>query len=100
MVAMDVESDLQEIRQPLPLTSLFPETIENLFVNSVIVKQIGASFKQSANRTWQLNYKCRNYTVTFYPEIFEEHPSLRLMGFGNPVFEELLSAIDIVSNSP
>ncbi len=93
MVAMDVESDLQEIRQPLPPTSLFPVTIENLFVNSLIVKQIGATFKQAQNRTWQLNYKCRNYAVTFYPEIFEENPSLQLMSFGNPVFEELLSAI-------
>ena len=100
MVAMDVESDLQEIRQPLPPTSLFPETIESLFVNSLILKQIGATFKQAQNRTWQLNYKCRNYAVTFYPEIFEENPSLQLMSFGNPLFEEMLSAIDIISNSP
>lgn len=98
MVAMDVESDLQEIRQPLPPTSLFPETIEDLFVNSLIVKQIGATFQKSANRTWHLNYKCRDCAVTFYPEIFEENPSLQLMSFGNPVFEELLSAIELVLN--
>ncbi|MFM9266580.1 SNF2-related protein [Tychonema sp. BBK16] len=99
MVAMDVESDLQEIRQPLPPTSLFPETIENLFVNSLIVKQIGATFQKSANCTWYLNYKSCNYAVTFYPEIFEENPSLQLMSFGNPLFEELLSAIALMSNS-
>ena len=57
MVAMDVESDLQEIRQPLPPTSLFPETIENLFVNSLILKQIGVIFERSSNRTWRLNYQ-------------------------------------------
>ena len=99
-VSLKITSDLQEIRQPLPPTSLFPETIENLFVNSLILKQIGATFKKSANRSWHLNYKSCNYAVTFYPEIFEENPSLQLMSFGNPLFEEMLSAIDIVSNRP
>ncbi|MEG3881854.1 SNF2-related protein [Microcoleus sp. herbarium7] len=97
MVAMDVESDLQEIRQPLPQTAISAETIEDLFVNSSILKQIGATFKQSEHRTWYLNYKSRSCAVTFYPDIFEENPSLQLMGFGNPVFEEMLSAIDLVS---
>ncbi|PSB25089.1 helicase [filamentous cyanobacterium Phorm 46] len=98
MVAMDVESDLQEIRQPLPPTSLFPEVVEDLFVNSLIVKQIGATFQKSANRTWHLNYKSGNYTITFYPDIFEENASLQLMSFGNPLFEEMLKAIALVSN--
>ncbi|MEG5051268.1 MULTISPECIES: SNF2-related protein [unclassified Microcoleus] len=100
MVAMDVESDLQEIRQPLQPTSLFPETIENLFVNSLILKQMGAIFDRSENRTWQLNYKSRDYYITFYPDIFEENASLQLMSFGNPLFEEMLSAIALVPNSP
>jgi hypothetical protein len=98
MVAMDVESDLQEIRQPLPPTSLFPETIEDLFVNSLILKQIGAIFDRSENRTWQLNYKSRDYYITFYPDIFEENASLQLMSFGNPLFEEMLNAIALVPN--
>ncbi|MEG4305288.1 SNF2-related protein [Microcoleus sp. D3_18a_C4] len=98
MVAMDVESDLQEIRQPLQPTSLFPETIENLFVNSLILKQIGAIFDRSENRTWQLNYKSRDYYITFYPDIFEENASVQLMSFGNPLFEEMLSAIALVLN--
>ncbi|MBD1812656.1 SNF2-related protein [Microcoleus vaginatus DQ-U2] len=100
MVAMDVESDLQEIRQPLPPTSLFPETIENLFVNSLILKQIGAIFDLFENRTWQLNYQGRDYAVTFYPDIFDENASLQLMSFGNPLFEEMLSAIALVANCP
>ena len=98
MVAMDVESDLQEIRQPLPPTSLFPETIEDLFVNSLILKQSGATFNKSENRTWHLNYKSGNYAVTFYPDMFEENPSLQLMSFGNPLFAQLLSAIALMSN--
>jgi hypothetical protein len=78
MVAMDVESDLQEIRQPLQPTSLFPETIENLFVNSLILKQIGAIFDRSENRTWHLNYKSRDYAVSHFTRI-----SLTKMLHGN-----------------
>ncbi|MEG4913288.1 SNF2-related protein [Microcoleus sp. B7-D4] len=100
MVAMDVESDLQEIRQPLQPTSLFPETIENLFVNSLILKQIGAMFDRSENRTWNLNYKSRDYAVTFYPDIFDENASLQLMSFGNPLFEEMLNDLAPRPNCP
>jgi ERCC4-related helicase len=100
MVAMDVESDLQEIRQPLPPTSLFPETIENLFVNSLILKQIGVIFDRSKNRTWHLNYKSRDYAVTFYPDIFDENASVQLMSFGNPLFEEMLKDLAPRPNCP
>ena len=100
MVAMDVESDLQEIRQPLQPTSLFPETIENLFVNSFILKQIGVIFDRSENRTWHLNYKSRDYAVTFYPDIFDENASLQLMSFGNPLFEEMLNDLAPRPNCP
>ncbi|MCU0542956.1 MAG: hypothetical protein MUE44_12280 [Oscillatoriaceae cyanobacterium Prado104] len=75
-------------------TSLFPERIEDLFVNSLMLKQIGTSFKQSENQTWHLNYKSRDCAVKFYPDSFEKNASLQLMSFGNPVFEEMLSAID------
>ena len=100
MVAMDVESDFQEIRQLLQPTSLFPETIENLFVNSLILKQIGAIFDRSENRTWHLNYKSRDYAVTFYPDIFDENASLQLMSFGNPLFEEMLKDLAPRPNCP
>jgi hypothetical protein len=90
MVAMDVESDLQEIRQPLPPTSLFPETIEDLFVNSAIFKQIGAKFDKKGDKIFQLSYKNTINTITFYPDIYEENPSLQLMSFGNPLFEEMV----------
>jgi hypothetical protein len=46
-----------------------------------------------ANRSWQLTYKGRNVSVTFYPEVFDEMPSLRLMSFGEPLFEELLENV-------
>ncbi|MEG4863544.1 MULTISPECIES: helicase-related protein [unclassified Microcoleus] len=94
MVAMDVESDLQEIRQPLPPTSLFPETIENLFVNSAILKQMGATFAatfgETGDRTFKLTYKNRIYDIAFHPDVFAENPAFELMSFGNPLFEELV----------
>ncbi|MEG5136312.1 MULTISPECIES: helicase-related protein [unclassified Microcoleus] len=90
MVAMDVESDLIEIRQPLPPTSLSPEIIENLFVNSAIFQQMGAKFDKKGDKTFQLSYKNTINAITFYPDIYEENPSLQLMSFGNPLFEEMV----------
>jgi len=90
MVAMDVESDLIEIRQPLPQTSLSPELIENLFVNSAIFQQMGAKFDKKGDKIFQLSYKNTINTITFYPDIYEENPSLQLMSFGNPLFEEMV----------
>jgi len=90
MVAMDVESDLIEIRQPLPPTSLFPEVVEDLFVNSAIFKQMGAKFDKKGDKIFQLSYKNTINTITFYPDIYEENPSLQLMSFGNPLFEEMV----------
>jgi hypothetical protein len=102
MVAMDVESDLEDIRKPISPTPVTPETIEQLFTTSTILKSCGALFESKsdrkkgggeANRTWQLTYNGRNVSVTFYPEVFDEMPSLRLMSFGEPLFEELLENV-------
>ena len=35
----------------------------------------------------------KSYQVTFYPDTFDEHPSLRLMTFGDPLFELLLCKV-------
>jgi hypothetical protein len=32
--------------------------------------------------------------VTFYPSVFDEIPSLRLMNFGDPLFEKMLQTIN------
>ncbi|MBG1270564.1 DEAD/DEAH box helicase [Nostoc sp. WHI] len=90
MVAMDLEADLAEIQKPIPSTPFTPEAIEQLFTDSAILKASGVQFERRSERTWQLNYKAQNYTVTFYPSVFDEMPSLRLMNFGDPLFEELL----------
>jgi hypothetical protein len=31
--------------------------------------------------------------ITFYPDMFDEIPSLRLMNFGEPLFAELLHLV-------
>ncbi len=99
MVAMDVEADLEDIRKPISPAPVTPEMIEQLFTTSTILRSCGALFERQsdhpkgggeANRSWQLTYKGRNVSVTFYPEVFDEMPSLRLMSFGEPLFEELL----------
>lgn len=90
MVAMDVEADLEEIRQPIPLTPILPENIEQLFTSSSRLKSCGVQFEEAGNKIWQLTYKKRVDRVTFFPEVFNEMPSVRLMSFGEPLFEELL----------
>ncbi|BDI20740.1 hypothetical protein ANSO36C_65420 (plasmid) [Nostoc cf. commune SO-36] len=94
MVAIDLEADLAEIQKPIPSTPFTPETIEQLFTNSAILTTSGVQFERRSEGTWQLNYKGQNYTVTFYPNIFDEMPSLRLMNFGDPLFEKLLQTIN------
>jgi hypothetical protein len=94
-VAMDLEVDLAEIQKPIPSTPFTPETIEQLFTDSAILKASGVQFERRSEGTWQLNYKGQNYMVTFYPNIFDEMSSLRLMNFGDPLFEQLLKAIKI-----
>lgn len=94
MVAMDLDADLAEIQKPIPSTPFKPEAIEQLFTDSAILKASGVQFERRSERTWQLNYKAQNYTVTFYPSVFDEMPSLRLMNFGDPLFEKMLQTIN------
>jgi superfamily II DNA or RNA helicase len=91
MVAMDVTADLEEIRTSIPATPATPEAIERLLTTSTLLKGSGVRFEQAGSRTWQLIYQGRNYPVTFYPEVFDEMSSVRLMSFGDPLFEELLA---------
>jgi hypothetical protein len=90
MVAMDLEADLAEIQKPVPPAPFTPETIEQLFTTSVILRACGAKFENKGDRIWNLTYKGQDYTVTFYPSVFDETPLVRLMTFGEPIFETLL----------
>jgi hypothetical protein len=90
MVAMDVEADLLEIRQPLPSTPLTAESLEELLTRSQILKTLGFHFEKREPKIWQLTFKNQTYAVTFYPEVFDEQSSLQFMSFGNPLFELIL----------
>ena len=93
MVTMDVEADLEEIRRPIPLTPVTSESIEGLFTNSTLLNICGVKFEIDSPRIWQLTYQNQNYRVTFYPDVFEEIPSLQLLSLGNPLFERLIELV-------
>ncbi|MBE9190672.1 DEAD/DEAH box helicase [Gloeocapsopsis crepidinum LEGE 06123] len=90
MVAIDVAADLAEICKPIPLTPFTVEQIEQLFVNSALLKFRGIIFEPYIERTWQLTFEGKEYTVTFHPDVFDAKPSVRFMNFGDPLFEQLL----------
>jgi superfamily II DNA or RNA helicase len=93
MVAMDVQADLAEIRQPLVSSPITPEQIEDLFTHSQILLAANIFFESKGDRIWELTYKGKTYLVTFYPKIFDEKPSLRLINPGEPLFEKLLEIV-------
>jgi SNF2 family DNA or RNA helicase len=93
MVTMDLDADLAEIQKPIPPTPFTPETIEHLFTTSTILKSTGVIFQPKDEKTWLVTYKNREYMITFYPDVFDEIPSLILMNFGEPLFAELLRLV-------
>ncbi|MBD2772261.1 helicase-related protein [Iningainema tapete] len=99
IISMDLDADLAEIQKLIHPTPFTPEDIERLFTTSAILKTCGVKFDkrsdsftavQSADRVWELAHKGQKCSITFYPDVFDEMPSLRLMTFGDPLFEELL----------
>ena len=92
MITMDMDADLVEIQKPIATTPFTPQAIENLFTTSIILKNCNVIFTPS-QENWQLIYQDNTYNITFYPQIFDEKPSLRLMSFGDSLFEELLQLV-------
>jgi hypothetical protein len=93
MTAMDVQSDLKEIRKPLVSSPITPEQIEELFIHSQVLLAENIFFESKGDRIWELIYKNYTYLVTFYPEVFEDKPSLRLINPGEPLFQKLLEIV-------
>lgn len=89
MVAMNVESDLKEIREPFHNTKITPEMTEKILTQSQFLKNKKIEFIEQNNQIWLVKYQNKDYQITFYPEIFEQFPSLRLMTYGEPLFHEL-----------
>ena len=65
----------------------------HLFTTSTILKSTGVIFQPKDEKTWLVTYKNREYMITFYPDVFDEIPSLILMNFGEPLFAELLRLV-------
>jgi SNF2 family DNA or RNA helicase len=90
MISMDLDADITEMQKPIHPAPFTPESIERLFTNSALLGLHGLRFQKIKERIWEFFYKGQNYTITFYPDVFDEMPSLRLMSFGDPLFEEIL----------
>ncbi|MBD2038586.1 DEAD/DEAH box helicase family protein [Leptolyngbya sp. FACHB-321] len=93
MVAMDVESDLAELRKPIAPAPVSAEDLEQLFTTTKLLQAVGATFEQEGNGIWKLTHRSQVYRITFSPAVFDEQPSLRFMTFGEPLFESLLLAV-------
>ncbi|NET09059.1 MAG: DEAD/DEAH box helicase, partial [Symploca sp. SIO2B6] len=91
MVRMDVEADLQDIRQPIPPSPVSPRDIEQCLTRSKLLQDQGVQFKVVEPGIWDVTYQQQTHKVTFMPSIFEEKPSVQLMAWVNPLFEILIS---------
>jgi len=93
MIAKDVKADQAEIQNPIPSTPISIANIEELITNSLCLKNAGIRFERDVNlpKVWTLHNRNQSYKVTFYPDVFDKSPSLRMMSFGEPLFEELIA---------
>jgi len=98
MVEMDVEADLAELRTPLAPAPLSWQEIETAFTQSQRLRSHGFNWVALEGEKWQLSSNTPQYPqlslrVTFNPAVFGADPGLRLMSFGDPVFEGLLAMV-------
>jgi SNF2 family DNA or RNA helicase len=91
IVAMNVSADVELLRQKMFPNPLPPQKVEEIFTQSPWLSSQGVVFSAKGDRTWQLNYNNKIYHITFYPEVYENYPSLKLMSLGEPLMEKLLS---------
>jgi hypothetical protein len=89
LVAMDVVADLAEISQPLPPSPITSAEIEQLFTTSNILKSHQIDFELISQKVWNLSIDRQKYPVTFDPATSEAQ-GIRLMSYGEPVFDRLL----------
>jgi hypothetical protein len=90
LVAMDVVADLAEISQPLPTSPITSAQIEHLFITSSILKSHEINFELISEGVWSLSIDRQQYKVTFDLAIAEAQ-GIRLMSYGEPLFDLLLS---------
>ncbi|WP_373478328.1 DEAD/DEAH box helicase [Geminocystis sp.] len=108
MTAINVSADLQLVNQKIPPNPLPPKKVEQIFTQSRWLQSQGITFQDKdddetllwhledcslSDRIWLLTWKTQTYHVTFYPEVYEEYPSVKLMSLGEPLVEKLLSLV-------
>lgn len=100
MIEMDVRSDLDAIRQPIPQSPITIEEIEQLFTTSGKLRSQGVQFERVQAGIWKLTHQNQQYLITFDPSKYDDQPSLRLMLPGEPLFEQLLNLAQSTPNAP
>jgi hypothetical protein len=90
MVAMNVDADLQLIKESIPPSPISGKQVEEIVTNSRLLKSKGIEFEPQEHNIWLLHFEKKSYRITFYLDIFDEYPSLRLMTIGEPLLEQLL----------
>jgi SNF2 family DNA or RNA helicase len=95
MIERDVEADIQEVNQPLVPSPITWKQVETLFTQSEQVRQQGFTFTELGHSIWQLARSGQpTERVTFNPAVFDDHPSLRLLAYGDPLFEQLIALLN------
>lgn len=90
IVKMNVEADLQLINQKISANPFPPEKTEEIFTQSLWLKSQGIIFEQQEGKIWLLKWHKLTYQVTFYPDVYDEYSSLKLMSWGEPLMQKLL----------
>jgi ERCC4-related helicase len=92
MIQRDVDADIQEVNQPLAPSPVTWQQVEQLLTQSAGVRSQGVSFTDLGHSIWQLERSSQgSERVTFDPAVFDEHPSVRLLTYGEPLFWELIT---------
>jgi SNF2 family DNA or RNA helicase len=89
MLAMDIDADLELIRQPITSAPTSPEVIQQLFTQSILLRSKNIIFTEIEEDVWHLNLQGIEYKITFMPHQFEAKPSLRLILPGDPLFHQI-----------
>ena len=98
LVRRDVEADQAELRQPIPPAPLTWIDIESGLTHSPTLKAQGFHFRGTGeDHIWHLHCPNRQkaHEVTFKPQLYNDRPSLHLLSPGEPIFHQLLQALEV-----
>ena len=96
LVIRDVEADVMEIYKPQPAAPLNWTDLEQGMTYSPGLRIKGFRFIPLEAGIFRLMgpHLRSDYDVTFDPKIYNDRPSLHLMGLGDPLFQQLIEVLD------